>query len=224
MIEPAIPAIPAMGSLLGWALGLGLTAFATVQRSNMDIDKETKLIEAVLEGDGNAFRGLVETYQGRIYNIVYGMVHNRDDAQELTQDAFIKAYKKLNTFNLGTKFYTWLCRIAVNTTIDFLRKNKNKQTMSFEEGIAVQSSSGVSDMHYESNPEQQAMKEETRQQIIAAVDELPEEQRKILILKELDGLSYKEIADVLEIPQGTVMSRLYYARKKLQEILIASKK
>lgn len=221
MIEPAIPA---MGSVLGWALGLGLTAFATVQRSNMDIDKETKLIEAVLEGDGNAFRGLVETYQGRIYNIVYGMVHNRDDAQELTQDSFIKAYKKLNTFNLGTKFYTWLCRIAVNTTIDFLRKNKNKQTMSFEEGIAVQDSSGVSDMHYESNPEQQAMKEETRQQIIAAVDELPEEQRKILILKELDGLSYKEIADVLEIPQGTVMSRLYYARKKLQEILIASKK
>ncbi len=220
MIEPAIPA---MGSVLGWALGLGLTAFATAHRSNMDIDKETKLIEAVLEGDGNAFRGLVETYQGRIYNIVYGMVHNRDDAQELTQDAFIKAYKKLDTFKLGTKFYTWLCRIAVNTTIDFLRKNKNKQTMSFEEGIAVQDGSGVSDLHYESNPEQQAMQEETRRLIIAAVDELPEDQRKILILKELDGLSYKEIAEVLEIPQGTVMSRLYYARKKLQEILMASK-
>jgi len=213
-----------VGSLLGIALGIGVGAMAMAKSSGeMTIDKETQLIEAVLDGDGNAFRGLVETYQARIYNIIYGMVHNRDDAQELTQDSFIKAYKKLDTFNLGTKFYTWVCRIAVNTTIDFLRKHKNRQHLSFDEGIGIQESAGVSDMHYESNPEQAAIQEETRQKIIEAVDELPEDQKQILILKEIDGLSYKEISEVLSVPQGTVMSRLYYARKKLQDILIDSK-
>ena len=78
-------------------------------------------------------------------------------------------------------------------------------------------------MHYESNPEQAAIQAETRQKIIEAVDELPEEQKQILILKEIDGLSYKEISEVLNVPQGTVMSRLYYARKKLQDILMDSK-
>ncbi len=208
-----------MGSLLAMALGLG--TLATVQsNADMAVEKETKMIEAVLGGDGNAFRGLVEAYQSRIYNIIYGMVHNRDDAQELAQDTFIKAYKKLDTFKLGTKFYTWLCRIAVNTTIDFLRKHKNKQTLSFEEGIGVQDGASVSDLHYESNPEKAAMQAETKQKIINAVDSLPEDQKQILILKEIDGLSYKEIAEVLNIPQGTVMSRLYYARKRLQEILV----
>ena len=78
-------------------------------------------------------------------------------------------------------------------------------------------------MHYESNPEQVAIQEETRRKIIEAVDELPEDQKQILILKEIDGLSYKEISEVLNVPQGTVMSRLYYARKKLQDILMDSK-
>ena len=205
-----------IGSVLGLALGLG--AMATVQ-STGDLQEE-QLIEKVLAGDGNAFRGLVEAYQSRIYNIIYGMVHNRDDALELTQDTFIKAYKKLDTFKLGTRFYTWLCRIAVNTAIDFLRKNKNRQTMSFDEGIAVQDTGGVSDAHFDSNPEKAAIQAETRKKILDAVDELPEDQKQILILKEIDGLAYKEIAEVLNIPQGTVMSRLYYARKKLQEILI----
>lgn len=207
-----------IGSLLGVALGAGFAALATVQSLN-EIE-EAQLIEKVLDGDGNAFRGLVEAYQGRIYNIVYGMVHNRDDAMELTQDSFIKAYKKLDTFNLGTKFYTWLCRIAVNTAIDFLRKNRNKHTMSFDEGIGVDDGSGLSEAHFDSNPEQAAIKAETRAKIIEAVDQLPEDQKQILILKEIDGLAYKEIAEVLNIPQGTVMSRLYYARKRLQEILV----
>jgi RNA polymerase sigma-70 factor (ECF subfamily) len=205
-----------IGSMLGFAFGLGM--MATVQSAeNL---QEEQLIEKVLAGDGNAFRGLVEAYQTRIYNIIYGMVHNRDDALELTQDSFIKAYKKLDTFKLGTKFYTWLCRIAVNTAIDFLRKNKNRQTLSFDEGIAVQDASGFSDSHFDSNPERAAIQAETRQKILDAVDELPEDQKQILILKEIDGLAYKEISEVLNIPQGTVMSRLYYARKKLQEILI----
>lgn len=205
-----------ISTVLGLALGLG--AMATVQATG-DVQEE-QLIERVLAGDGNAFKGLVEAYQSRIYNIIYGMVHNREDALELTQDTFIKSYKKLDTFKLGTKFYTWLCRIAVNTAIDFLRKNKNRQTLSFDEGIGVQDSAGISDAHYDTNPENAAIQAETKKKIIDAVDQLPEDQKQILILKEIDGLAYKEIAEVLNIPQGTVMSRLYYARKKLQEILV----
>ena len=204
-----------IGSVLGLALGLG--AMATVQ-STGDLQEE-QLIEKVLAGDGNAFRGLVEAYQSRIYNIIYGMVHNRDDAMELTQDTFIKAYKKLDSFRLGTKFYTWLCRIGVNTAIDFLRKQKHRQTLSFDEGIGVQADGDLHSAHNESNPEAVAMGQEQRNIIIQAVDQLPEDQKQVLILKEIDGLSYKEISLVLGIPHGTVMSRLFYARKRLQEVL-----
>ena len=206
-----------LSSALWIALGLGTAALATVQSNN---DDDSRMVEAVIAGDANAFRGLVENYQGRIYNIIFGMIHNREDALELTQDSFIKAYKKIDTFRLGTKFYTWLCRIAVNTTIDFIRKQKHRQTISFEEGIGVQSDGDLHSAHTEGNPESIAMGNEKRELIIQAVDELPEDQKQVLILKEIDGLSYKEIANVLGIPHGTVMSRLYYARKKLQEILI----
>lgn len=205
-----------VGSMLWMALGLGVAGFATVQSNG---DDDSRMVEAVLAGDANAFRGLVENYQTRIYNIIYGMVHNRDDAMELTQDAFIKAYKKLDSFRLGTKFYTWLCRIGVNTAIDFLRKQKHRQTLSFEEEIGVQADGDLHSAHSEGNPELVALGQEQRQVIIQAVDQLPEDQKQVLILKEIDGLSYKEISLVLGIPHGTVMSRLFYARKRLQEVL-----
>lgn len=205
-----------VGSLLWMALGLGVSAFATVQSN---ADEDSRMVEAVLAGDANAFRGLVENYQTRIYNIIYGMVHNRDDALELTQDTFVKAYKKLDSFRLGTKFYTWLCRIGVNTAIDFLRKQKNRQTMSFDEGIGVQADGDLHSLHSEGNPEAMVVQDEQRKVILQAVDQLPEDQKQVLILKEIDGLSYKEISSVLGIPHGTVMSRLYYARKRLQEVL-----
>ena len=115
---------------------------------------------------------------------------------------------------------TTASRATLRKQATFLRKNKNRQTLSFDEGIAVQETGGLSDAHFDSNPEKAAIQAETRKKILDAVDELPEDQKQILILKEIDGLAYKEIAEVLNIPQGTVMSRLYYARKKLQEILV----
>jgi RNA polymerase sigma-70 factor (ECF subfamily) len=120
---------------------------------------------------------------------------------------------------LDSKFYTWLCRIAVNTTIDYLRKKKLRQTSEFDENVATKSDSGLFEGHNKGNPEKEYVRKELKQRIIDEVDKLPEDQKQVLVLKEVDGLSYKEIADIIGIPQGTVMSRLYYARKRLQEAL-----
>jgi len=210
-----IMAIISLSSSICAALGIALP-FVVMVQSN---DEDSALVEAVLAGDSDAYRGLVERYQNRIYNVIYGMVHDREDAMELAQDSFIKAYRKLSTFRLDSKFYTWLCRIAVNTAIDHLRKKKLRQTSEFDENIASKTDTGLFEGHELGNPEKEFARKELRERIIEEVDKLPEDQKQVLVLKEVDGLSYKEIAEIVGIPQGTVMSRLYYARKRLQETL-----
>lgn len=204
-----------MAGTIWMALGLGVPFIAMVQSN----DDDSQLVQSILQGNPNAFKGLVEQYQTRVYNVIYGMVHNREDAKELTQDTFIKAYKKLDSFQIGTKFYTWLCRIAVNTTIDHIRRMKLRQTTEFDENIAVSQDGSIDDSHYSDNPEKNALNDELKKAILEAIDQLPEDQKQVLILKEIDGLSYKEIAEIVGVPHGTVMSRLFYARKKMQEIL-----
>lgn len=208
-------AIISMAGTIWMALGLGVPFIAMVQSN----DDDSQLVQSILQGNPNAFKGLVEQYQTRVYNVIYGMVHNREDAKELTQDTFIKAYKKLDSFQIGTKFYTWLCRIAVNTTIDHIRRMKLRQTTEFDENIAVSQDGSIDDSHYSDNPEKNALNDELKKAILEAIDQLPEDQKQVLILKEIDGLSYKEIAEIVGVPHGTVMSRLFYARKKMQEIL-----
>ena len=208
-------AIISLSSSILAALGLALPFVVTVQSP----DDDSVLVEAVLAGDSDAFRGLVERYQNRIYNIIFGMVHNREDSMELAQESFIKAYRKLSTFRTDSKFYTWLCRIAVNTTIDHLRKQKLRQTSEFDENIASNTDTGLFEGHNKGNPEKEYARKELKERIVEEVDRLPEDQKQVLVLKEVDGLSYKEIAEIVGIPQGTVMSRLYYARKRLQEAL-----
>jgi RNA polymerase sigma-70 factor, ECF subfamily len=208
-------AIISLSSSICMSLGIALP-FVVMVQSN---DEDSALVEAVLGGDPDAYRGLVERYQNRIYNVIYGMVHNREDAMELAQDSFIKAYRKLSTFRLDSKFYTWLCRIAINTAIDDLRKKKNRKTSEFDDNFVTKTDGGVFEGHNQGNPEKEYARKELKHRIIEEVDKLPEDQKQVLVLKEVDGLSYKEIADILGIPQGTVMSRLYYARKRLQEAL-----
>jgi RNA polymerase sigma-70 factor (ECF subfamily) len=183
-------------------------------------EADTQMVLAVREGDTTAYRGLVEKYQTRVYQMVYGMVRNQEDARDITQDAFVKAYNNLHRFRLESSFYTWIYRIAMNLAIDFLRKRKRQGTTEFDEQIATRDADGgISDAHHHELPSKSLERKRLYGRIMDALQELPEDQRQVVLLRELEGLSYKEIADVMEVPEGTVMSRLYYARKKLQKLL-----
>lgn len=181
---------------------------------------DTEMLRLVLAGDTTAYRGLVEKYQGRVYSMVYGMLRNREDARDITQDAFVKAYNHLNNFRLESSFYTWLYKIAMNLAIDLVRKKKRRNNTSFEEEIGTRGEDGgLSELHHADGPSKALERKQLHARILDALDHLPEDQRQAILLRELEGLSYKEIADVMDIPEGTVMSRLFYARKKLQKLL-----
>ncbi|MEN0067598.1 MAG: sigma-70 family RNA polymerase sigma factor [Myxococcota bacterium] len=183
-------------------------------------EEDLAMIEAVLEGDGTAYRGLVEKYQERVYAMVYGMIRNREDARDLTQEAFVKAFRKLSSFRKESGFYTWLYRIAMNLAVDFTRSRKRRETAGFDEGVATRDSSGnVAELHHGDSPAKRIERQQLFEQIMGAMEKLSEDQKQVVLLRELEGLSYKEIADIMEIPEGTVMSRLFYARKKLQKLL-----
>ena len=201
-----------IGTLLLAALSMPILGMV-----NDDVSEDSKIIREILDGNPNAYRSLVERYQGRIYNVIFGMVRDREEAEELTQEAFVKAYRNLSNFRQEARFYTWLCRIAINLSIDFIRKRKRRPTFSFDESIGIKDGSGeIADSHNLGNPHEELQNKEIRKRIIETVEKLPEEQKRVLVLREIDGLSYREISEILGIPEGTVMSRLYYARKKLQ--------
>lgn len=183
-------------------------------------EEDAAMVRAVLDGDATAFRGLVEKYQERVYTMVYGMIRNREDARDLTQEAFVKAYRNLKGFRLESGFYTWLYRIAMNLTIDLTRSRKRRATAGFDEGIATRDETGnVHELHHEDSPSRRIERRQLYEQIMSAMEQLPEDQRQVVLLRELEGLSYREIAEIMEVPEGTVMSRLFYARKKLQKLL-----
>lgn len=183
-------------------------------------EADLELLTAVKAGDAEAYRGLVEKYQGRIYAVVYGMVRNQEDARDIAQDTFIKAYRNLDSFRLESSFYTWLYRIAMNLAIDWTRRGKRQATSSFDEAVAQRDGEGgIAEPHHADNPAKSLERKQLYAVIMDALDKLPEDQKQVLLLRELEGLSYKEISDLLEIPEGTVMSRLFYARKKMQKLL-----
>lgn len=204
-----------------WCLGLlGALAPLAALGVSADRDSDAALVGAVLKGDQTSYRVIVDRYQGRVYAVIYGMVRNQEDARDLTQETFVRAYQNLSRFRVESGFYTWLYRIAMNTTIDHLRRQKKRAHEAFEDGVATRETGGVmSDGVHMDGPGKSLERKRLHARLLAALDELPEDQRQVIVLREVDGLSYKEISEVLEIPEGTVMSRLFYARKKLQHAL-----
>ena len=183
-------------------------------------DPDVEMIRAVLAGDAEAYRVIVERYERRIYHVVYGMVRSQEDARDLSQDCFVKAFQNLHRFRLESKFYTWLCRIAMNLSIDHLRKMKHRNHAAFDDERATNEGAQVVRLSSRrDNPSENVARQQVYTQIMTAVDTLPADQKQVLILRELEDMPYKEIADILDIPEGTVMSRLYYARRRLQEVL-----
>lgn len=208
---------------LSWSLVLGVSLLGMVRGpipEDEPMSTDGELVEAVQKGDGTAYRALVEKYQGRIYAVIYGMVRNREDARDLTQEAFVKAYRNISGFRSDAKFYTWLYRIAMNLTIDFTRRRKRNPVTTVEDEVAERSSDGgVAEVHRIQSPGKALERKQLYRAIMDALEELPEQQKQVILLREIEGLSYKEISEIMGIAEGTVMSRLFYARKRLQTLL-----
>lgn len=179
------------------------------------------MIRAVLDGDTNAFEELVLEYQTRVYNIALRMTGNEDDACDLSQDVFFKAYRSLRSFRGDSSFGSWLYRMTANMSIDHLRKTKRRREEPLslpddEEGeVRIRE---IPDLRYE--PQSELERKELRETVLRGLDQLPEEQRLILVLRDVDGLSYTEIADTLKIELGTVKSRIFRARARLTNLLL----
>jgi len=179
-----------------------------------------QLVQNAREGDQDSFEELVRRYQQKVYTIAYGICHNSDDALDICQEVFIKIHRKLNDFRGASSFYTWVYRITANVSIDFQRRKKKVASVEFDEKILeepLQQARNAEDKKFD--PRRILDGKEIRQAILKAIEMLPEDQRATLVLRELENLSYKEIARAMNCSLGTVMSRLHYGRKKLKEIL-----
>jgi len=177
------------------------------------------LVRASLAGDEGAFRDLMERYKRRAFGVALGIVGDADDAQDVVQDAFVKAYYKLGDFRFGSNFYTWFYRLLVNQAIDRWRKTSRTPTVSFDDAWVSGETSGSEAMVYPKTPEELAGNRELAEGISRAVAALPEYHRTVILLREVEGLAYEEIARILDCSVGTVMSRIHYARAKLKEAL-----
>ncbi len=181
--------------------------------------EDRELVTAVLAGDQGAYRVLVERYQSRIFAVAFGLLHNSEDAREVAQEAFIKAYRNLKSFRQDSSFYTWLYRITVNLGIDLRRRAYRQRETELDETRLTPDEAHHTGPRPMANPGQSLERKQLGGRIQAAIDTLPEDQKTAIVLREIQGLSYKEIAEAMDCAEGTVMSRLFYARKKLQEIL-----
>lgn len=182
---------------------------------------DAELVARCQRGDTQAFNELVTRYRGKIYAMIYNMVHNDADAWDLAQDGFLKAWKSIGKFRGQSSFYTWLYRITMNVTIDALRKKQVKSGTEFDDAIGLKDIAAGSATTPKSDalPHQKMQHAEIRARIDAAIEKLSPEHRAVILMREIDGLEYQEMADALGCSIGTVMSRLFYARKKMQGML-----
>jgi RNA polymerase sigma-70 factor (ECF subfamily) len=182
------------------------------------------LVKRVQEGDSAAFRRLFDKYHRRAFAVSMGVVKNEDDALDAVQEAFVKVHKNIHKFQGSSSFYTWLYRIVMNVSIDHVRKTSRRKNLDFDERALHEESEVAGDGALvpkvtNANPGKAALRRELGGAIHAALQELPEHHRAVIVLREVEGMSYEEMAAALDVPKGTVMSRLFHARKKMQAAL-----
>ncbi len=179
-------------------------------------NEDETLIARSREGDSSAFNELVTRHRNRIYMVTYSIIRNSDDALDLTQETFIRAWKSLGKLDGNTQFPAWLSRIARNASIDLLRKKQNRPQSEFDVGpMAIDAASRTTPAEAE-RPGLGVERSEMRERFERALATLSADHREVIVLKEVEDLSYKEIAGMIGCSIGTVMSRLFYARKKMQ--------
>lgn len=183
---------------------------------------ELDLVKQCQAGDSEAFDKLVTRYRTRVFGMIYNMVHNEQDAWDLAQDSFLKAWKSIQRFQGKSSFYTWIYRIVMNVTIDWIRKKQVKGSgAEFDDSIQLKEIDPASKTMPKPDalPYEGMQRSEIRGRIDQAIAQLSPDHRAVILMKEIEEMQYHEIAEALGCSIGTVMSRLFYARKKLQNLL-----
>jgi RNA polymerase sigma-70 factor, ECF subfamily len=178
------------------------------------VNDDAQLIDQTLAGQAAAFGQLVQKHQDRLFNTVAHLVGNTEDAKDIVQDVFVQAFVKLESFQRSSSFYTWLYRIAFNMSMSSRRKIRPTASVEY-----TKQTSGVEPIDPLDGPAEQAERHERCQQVQQAIAELSEEHRAILVLREIEGFCYESIAEILDLPVGTVRSRLHRARLQCREQL-----
>ena len=195
----------------------GKTLVASPDRLH-EADEDWSIVQRVQEGDVAAFDRLTIKYRNRIFGVVYNLTSNREDAADLTQDAFIKAFQSIQRFQGQSSFFTWIYRIAINSTLSHLRKNRVRSFFSLEridsdEPVSRELIAALTD---KTGADRETFTRELQEKLNEAMQKLSIKHRTVVTLFEIDGLSHQEIAEVMDCSVGTVRSRLHYAKQLLQ--------
>lgn len=187
---------------------------------NIEAEEDRALISEAKSGSAAAFRKLVERHQRRAFAIAVGLVRDENDAREIVQEAFLRVHRGLDRFEGGSSFFTWLYRIVTNLAIDLMRKPSRRESealdeSSIDDGIDQPLVARIDG----SDPQDVVRRGEMRRRIEAALEELPPYHRGVILMREVEGLSYEEMAEAMGVSKGTIMSRLFHARRKLQRAL-----
>jgi RNA polymerase sigma-70 factor (ECF subfamily) len=183
---------------------------------------DLELVDRARGGDPEAFRELVVRHQRRVYAVALGIVKDRDLAWDVSQDAFVRVHQHLAEFRDEASFSTWIHRITARIAIDLLRKerpSRRSDVADVPEPVLQEAAPGVLATALGTNPQETVLRRELSGRLSEALGQLPDVHRTVLVLREMDGLSYEELAERLGVPRGTVMSRLFHARKKMQALL-----
>jgi len=181
-------------------------------------EPERQLLERARTGDPDAFSILVERYSGRLFGSCFNFLGNRQDAEDCVQDTFIKAFRAIGEFNFMASFYTWIYRIAINTCLDFRRKNRKHMALSLDMAVETEDSQVFCQIADQGPlPDERLESAELQRIIREEINRLPDLLKNILVMRDLDGLSYHELAEILQLSEGTVKSRLSRARHQLME-------
>jgi len=194
-----------------------------MDRHNSDVETGD-LVTGLKAGHAHAYRELMRTYERRLFAFAFGFLRDTEEAMDVVQDTFLKVYKNIDSFQGNSAFTTWMYRITRNLCIDKIRKRKRANQTEFDESYRQMAEvpdkpMAVSTTAY-TDPVSANLRTELRDKLFEALDGLNERHREILLLRELEGLSYAEISEDLNIPVGTVMSRIFHARKKVQQDLL----
>ncbi len=190
-----------------------------VEQEEPTVDDAT-LVRQAQKGDSRAFDQLVTRYQERLYGTLYHMTSNHEDADDLVQEAFIKAYKALPSFKGDSSFFTWLYRIAVNKTINHIKSRKNRPQMSLNDlDFNAEHDPDIVALVSEKTPRRDAGLSELQEKLNAAMQRLSETHRMVVAMHDVQGMSHEEISRIMDCNTGTVRSRLFYARQQLQGFL-----